>query len=287
MNTVQLKSFMAVAETLSFAKAAEIMNITQPAVTQQIKTLEDEIGAKLFRRSTRSVEMTSEGIIFMQDAQSILEIARRAENRFKTPSEEIRKELRIGFHTASEILLMKPVIAGLHHAFPNLYPTFKVNPFRHLYKQLEDGDLDAVVSFKEYVPNLRIEYKEISQVEIVAILPENHRFADKSCIVAEELKGERMIFLDPHVAPGGFNKAQQQIADSLNDFSNFFFSSFPESSLVFVQAGYGIAILPDINIDDSFIKVPIKSFVLSFGVYTRCEQLSPELKKFVEDIKVY
>lgn len=64
MNTFQLTCFLTVAETLSFAKAARQLNITQPAVTHQIRSLEEELNAQLFRRTTRSVEITQEGLIF-------------------------------------------------------------------------------------------------------------------------------------------------------------------------------------------------------------------------------
>ena len=64
MNTFQLSCYLAVANTLSFARAAQQMNISQPAITHQIKTLETELNVKLFRRSTRMVELTPEGQVF-------------------------------------------------------------------------------------------------------------------------------------------------------------------------------------------------------------------------------
>ena len=58
MNTFQLSCFLQVAETLNFARAAEILHVTQPAVTQQIRSLEKELGVPLFHRTTRSVKLT-------------------------------------------------------------------------------------------------------------------------------------------------------------------------------------------------------------------------------------
>mgnify|MGYP000128639394 CR=1 FL=1 len=73
MNTFQLSCFLAVAESLNFARAAEKLNITQPAVTHQIHSLEAELNVKLFRRTTRSVSLTQEGRTFLPDAQNILQ----------------------------------------------------------------------------------------------------------------------------------------------------------------------------------------------------------------------
>ena len=65
MNTFQLTCFLTLAETLSFAKAARLLNVTQPAVTHQIHSLEEELNAKLFKRTTRSVEITQEGLFLI------------------------------------------------------------------------------------------------------------------------------------------------------------------------------------------------------------------------------
>lgn len=70
MNTFQISCFLAVAEHLNFARAAEQLHVTQPAVTQQIHSLEKELGVSLFARTTRSVRLTQEGRLFLQDARA-------------------------------------------------------------------------------------------------------------------------------------------------------------------------------------------------------------------------
>ena len=62
MNTVQLECFVAVAEHLNFSRASEALRISQPSVSHQIQTLEDELGVKLFNRTSKSVALTPEGI---------------------------------------------------------------------------------------------------------------------------------------------------------------------------------------------------------------------------------
>lgn len=80
MNTFQLQCFLAVARNLNFAKAAEELNVTQPAVTHQIQTLEEEFNAKLFKRTTRNVELTQSGHMFINDAENVLKITDRAKS---------------------------------------------------------------------------------------------------------------------------------------------------------------------------------------------------------------
>ena len=83
MNIFQLSCFLTVSETLNFARAAEHLNITQPAVTHQIRSLESELGAKLFLRTTHSVELTHAGLLFIDDARNIVTTAHQAQRRFE------------------------------------------------------------------------------------------------------------------------------------------------------------------------------------------------------------
>ncbi len=103
MNTFQLNCFLAVCGSLNFARAAEQLGITQPAVTHQIHTLEDELDVKLFNRSTRSVQLTPEGILFINDAREILGISMRAKRRFQNP--DIQRIQRFALGTQSTFYL--------------------------------------------------------------------------------------------------------------------------------------------------------------------------------------
>ena len=75
MNTVQLECFLSVAEHLNFSKASRELKITQPAVSHQIQALEEELEVKLFSRTSKSVSLTPEGILFLSDAKLILRTA--------------------------------------------------------------------------------------------------------------------------------------------------------------------------------------------------------------------
>lgn len=83
MNTQQLESFLAVAENLNFARAAESLNITQSAVSRQIHALENELDAKLFRRTSRSVSLTPAGISFYEDAKNFMHDLNTATSKIK------------------------------------------------------------------------------------------------------------------------------------------------------------------------------------------------------------
>ena len=77
MNTTQLECFLAVANCLNFSRAAEQLRLTQPAVSHQISTLEDELGVKLFKRTSKSVRLTQEGYLYTQYAGEIMRLFQR------------------------------------------------------------------------------------------------------------------------------------------------------------------------------------------------------------------
>ena len=74
LNTTQLECFIAVANFLNFSRAAEHLRITQPAVSHQINALEDELGTRLFHRTSKSVQLTQAGHLFLQYAGEILKL---------------------------------------------------------------------------------------------------------------------------------------------------------------------------------------------------------------------
>ena len=83
MNTTQLQCFMSVSNFLNFSRAAEQLGLTQPAVSHQINTLEDELGVKLFYRTSKRVRLTQEGHLFSQYAREILALAGASRARLR------------------------------------------------------------------------------------------------------------------------------------------------------------------------------------------------------------
>ena len=149
MNTFQLTCFLTVAETLSFVKAAKQLNVTQPAITHQIRALEEELNAQLFRRTTRAVEITQEGLIFLNDAKNVLNIIALAKKRFEEPVRDERQFFSIGCHSHNELRLLPDVLRRMSESCPTLYPVFQVVPFQNLYQLLEEEAVDVVTAFQE------------------------------------------------------------------------------------------------------------------------------------------
>lgn len=129
MNTTQLECFLAVANFLNFSRAAEQLRITQPAVSHQISSLEDELGTKLFFRTSKSVRLTQAGHLFTQYANEILKLSGLSRARLKECQETLPQRFGIGCRNFIELRLLRPVLAQLGQQQPRLLPVLRLLPY--------------------------------------------------------------------------------------------------------------------------------------------------------------
>ena len=288
MNTFQLTCFLTVAETLSFVKAARQLNVTQPAITHQIRSLEEELNAQLFKRTTRAVEITQEGLIFLNDAKNVLNIITLAKKRFEEPVSDERQFFSIGCHSHNELRLLPDVLRQMAESCPSLYPIFQVVPFQHLYQLLEEGAVDVVTAFQE--KGLKKEtsiYKELTQVRVSAVLSVGHPLAEKELLDKEELQSQRLLLLDPQRCPDSLNAVQHELTAG-RAVSDLFMCSSADACVTLAKAGFGVAVQPDFPFlrDPSLAYVPIKGTEpLSYGAYYKSVTGKPLLKLFLQSYR--
>lgn len=288
MNTFQLSCFLAVAEHLNFAQAAKQLHVTHPAVSQQIQSLEKELNTKLFQRTTRSVKLTEEGKTFLNDAQQMVAISERAKKRFSSAMPGDIETLALGFYNYPCMFLLSDTLEKLHLDFPELHPRLQVIPFQHIYRMLEEGDLDAVVGFKES-PSVKISaiYKEIVKVPIVCVCSSKHPLARQAEVALSELKNERLILFLPPKSSLSIAQLQGQLMGDRPP-SEFYFCESAEAITVLATAGYGISVLPEFLIPDNPLisRIPLTDIEpISFGAYYKSIQKRPSLKTFIQYAK--
>lgn len=171
MNTTQLECFMAVSNFLNFSRAAEHLRLTQPAVSHQINSLEDELGVKLFHRTSKRVRLTQAGHLFSQYAQEILSLSHLSKERLKESRQTSVIPFGIGCHSFLELERIKPVLKQLRVDFPLLLPALRLVSSASLENLLEDGEVQVMLTFQDNSPK-RAVYRELSQQRIVCICAE-------------------------------------------------------------------------------------------------------------------
>ena len=288
MNTFQLTCFLAVAENLNFARAAEQLHVTQPAVTQQIHSLEKELNVKLFQRTTRTVRLTEEGRVFLHDARQMVEISARAQKRFESSSDDKIRILSLGCYNFPCLFSLAGILRGLAGEFPELHPRLQVIPFQHIYRLLEEGDLDAVVGFRE-LDSMRVHasFREVAKVPLVCVCPREHPLARREQVRLEDLKTEKLVLFTPTKASAQLAQIQGQLMGGRPP-SEFYFCESGEAATVLVSAGFGVAVLPDLFVPQGFpaARIPLEGEApLSFGVYYKSLQGNPLLRSFIRRLQ--
>lgn len=285
MNTFQLSCFLAVAEYLNFAQAAQHLHVTHPAVSQQIQSLEKELNVKLFQRTTRSVKLTEEGRAFLNDAQQMVAISERAKKRFDSAMPRDIETLALGFYNFPCMFMLSDTLEQLRNDRPALHPRLQVIPFQHIYRMLEEGDLDAVVGFKES-PSVKISalYKEIAKVPVMCVCSGRHPLSGRAEVTLDDLKKEKLALLVPPKNSLSIAQLQGQLMGDRPP-SEFYFCESAEAITVLITAGYGISVLPDFLVPEMPLisKIPLAGIEpMSFGIYYKSVQGKPSLKAFIQ-----
>jgi DNA-binding transcriptional LysR family regulator len=209
MELRHLKYFVIVAEELSFTKAAARLRISQPPLTAQIHTLEEELNLQLFNRTKQKVELTQAGQIFLAEARLTLSQAQRTKKLASQLASGSIGEVRVGFTLS----------AAMNPAVPRMLNNFRTeNPAIHLALQemltkrqidcLRRNELD--VGFcRELIsitapPELTIE--RILQERFVAVLPSRHQLARQNAISVKACVDEPFIFFSPALGVGLYDK---------------------------------------------------------------------------------
>lgn len=285
MNTFQLSCFLAVANSLNFAKAAEQMNISQPAITHQIKSLETELNVKLFYRSTRLVELTAEGRSFLSDAQSIVAIAAQAKLRFHDPREKPAEKLSIACSSYYQLLLLSNSLHELREQVPNLRPLLSVVPQEQLLQLLDRGTADVICDVQDGTKfSGKYTFKELCQSPIVCVCREDHPLANVESVSMRELQPYPLVFCNPiNLAPEMANM-QWKLAEGRNP-SDLYFCDSIEAAVVLASAGFGLAVLPRLfaPINRQLVTVSLNDAPqLSFGMFYKPYPGDDVLRKLIQ-----
>ena len=293
MNRNQLKYFVAAAESRSFTRAAEQFYISQTAVTQQIRLLEESLGCELFDRSTRPVSLTSAGRAFLEDARAILKQMSRAAERAHDASSGLSGTLRVGYLRGYERSDLSAEMRLFHQQNPNVLITFYRDSTDALAGHLLRKAYDIIFTWDS--TNLKtlagIAYRTVEHARLVVALYAAHPLAQRRTLSREELRGERILYMSPDSGSDSYGDAffMQQYSRAGFKPNILFRSADTESVLMMVAAEEGISILPDYCTDklyhaDNLVFVPLSGAGEEEEIIAawREENPNPALRRFLE-----
>lgn len=284
MNTTQLECFLAVANFLNFSRAAEQLRLTQPAVSHQVNTLEDELGVKLFHRTSKSVRLTQEGFQFTHYAGEILKLTELSRARMKEARRDAPMRLAVGCRNTVELRLLTSALDRLRRAEPQLLPMLRLIPFDSLENLLTEGEIHLMFSFAASAPK-KARYRELVRCPVSCICAPEHPLAGTGAVTMEQLqRAGRIAVCRPPICPGELFAIQGQAVGGRST-GEILFCDHQEAMFTLVEAGYAFAVTTDLpgTQPPGLCSRPVAGIEpLSFGTVTLPGQKNPGVKQLVE-----
>ncbi|MFL1461757.1 LysR substrate-binding domain-containing protein [Roseococcus sp. DSY-14] len=286
MDIRHLRYFLAVAEELSFTRAAARLHIAQSPLSQQIKALEADLGVPLFHRTKRHVELTEAGRVLIGEARAILKRMDEARRAARRAHEGLTGRLVIGFTSSASYDVLPDLLAAYRAAHPDVDIVLRegvLSPDQ--LRAIEEGEQDVGL-LRPPVRNPGIALLVVRRERLVAALPQGHKLARAARLPVGRLAGEGFIMYpravgaalnDPVVAlchAAGFTPSVAQEVGEL------------QTIMRLVAAGMGVALLPAsaglLRIEGVALR-PLReaSPVLELALAWRRDSTSPLVRAFV------
>ncbi len=188
MEIRTLRYFLAVAREENMTRAAEILHVTQPTLSKALKSLEDELGKKLFIRHSFSIRLTEEGVLLRNRAEDLISMADKIEQEFISLDDISGGELYLGLAESYQIRYLARVIRDFKTRYPNLHYHITSGDTEQIADKLDKGLLDFLV-LAELPDNRRYEYLAFPEKDVWGlVIPETDPLSEKDVIRAETLK---------------------------------------------------------------------------------------------------
>ncbi|MEP9380746.1 LysR family transcriptional regulator [Nocardioides sp. KR10-350] len=199
MEIRQLISFLAVAEELHFGRAAKRLHMAQPPLSQQIRRLEQELGTRLFERSTRAVRLTSAGEALVEPARAALDSLRAAERAARAAGRGEVGRVRVGFAGASSHENLPPLALAVRRELPGVEMVLEGRVYSEIAsRRILDGSLDlGFVHMPARSDGLAT--RGVAVDELCVAVSAGHRLAQAGTVRMADLSSEDFVSLPPDV----------------------------------------------------------------------------------------
>ena len=189
MEIRTLRYFLAVAREENMTRAAEFLHVTQPTLSKQLKSLENELGKKLFTRHSFSIRLTDEGMLLRNRAEDLVSMADKIEQEFVSLDDITGGELYLGLAESYQIKYLAKAIKDFKRRYPNLHYHITSGDTEQIADKLDKGLLDFLV-LAEYPDSRKYEHNEFPESDRWGlVMPKNDPLAKKKAVRAKDISG--------------------------------------------------------------------------------------------------
>ena len=289
MEFRQLRYFVTVAQELHFGKAAERLDITQPALSKQVRVLETELGIELFIRTKRSVKLTKAGEVFLVRAQQLLQQASEAvQLARRTASGEVGR-LTIAFTATATYTILPELIQRFRAHYPQVEIEMLELSTEAQVNAINKGEIDLGFLHPP-IDSRGLEFHSLLSEEFIVVLPKQHHLITQKSLSLKDLAHESFILHPRSEGPFLYDEFfklcrqagfEPQIVKEVNSH---------QSRICLVAAGMGITFIPaglQTAIVRGLVCKPMKdlSIELELAAAWRSSIIVPVLQEFLTVLK--
>jgi LysR family transcriptional regulator, benzoate and cis,cis-muconate-responsive activator of ben and cat genes len=234
-----------VAEQRSFTRAAERISVAQPALSQQIRQLEQELGVSLFERDSRPLRLTEAGKLFLERAHHVLTAVNAAATDARRAGSGQLGRLAIGFVSSSMYEVLPPIVNAFRECYPTVELSFHEMIAAQISKALTDGTIDIGFSRPSLVKDSNFEQRTLVEEPYVVALPGHHRLATKRAVALADLTDEPFILHPRFPRPSVTDTVLEACAAAGFEPRGVQEASHMQTILGLVSAGVGLALVPE------------------------------------------
>jgi DNA-binding transcriptional LysR family regulator len=291
MELRHLRYFVAVAEELSFRKAAEKLHMAQPPLSAQIKALEEELRVRLFDRTTRSVQLTHSGRVLLAEARTVLAASTLAEQRVRDAEHALVGTLRVGVIAPVTNAWLAGILRRFRQQFPgvqlSLFDLTTTEQLRRLHAQeLDAGLLRPPVDFPE------LDSKFVGESRQVLAVPTGHKLAKKRRLRWEDFHDQELVLIHPSAQHGFYDAFLAECAKAGAKPRPVQYANDIQMKMWLISAGFGMA--PTIATFEevkrpglTFRPLPSALPLVQTVLVWRREDTSPVLARFCESFEPF
>ena len=281
-----MRYFVAVAEMENVSRAAVKLHVSQPALSRQIRDLEDELGFSLLERTAKSVRLTDAGRAFLDNARALLQNADDAVTKARAVASAEPTELHVGYSPTPFAEILPKILRAFQRAMPNVHVRLHDWSNNAIRDGLHDGrlQLGLIVPPTKASSMRDLRYEELFHQRVCVAVAPQHAFARRRAIPLSEVAAEPLIGLTREDYPNYYNllsiifskvKQKPSIIEEHDSMSGVMSA---------VEAGSGVAVAVDFGYSFGnrvkFLHLTPEPKPFSVGIVARKGRLSPAAEKF-------
>jgi len=288
MEMHQIRYFLAVCNTLNFTRAAELCNVTQPALTRAIQKLEEELGGLLFRRERKLTHTTDLGNLVRPQLETILTQSEQARSTAQSFLQLRDAPLRLGVMCTIGPVRFVSFLSRFRADQPGIEVSLTESIPDELINMLMEGQLDIAMTTAPEEPNERLDFRMLYEERFVVAFPPGHRYESMAAVPVQEIAGESYL---SRANCEYYERLETVLEQQSVRVQDVFRSEREDWIQIMVMAGMGIcfmpefsAVLPGLNIRP-IVSPPVTRTIHLATVAGR--RFSPAVAAFIKAIDRY